>query len=66
MGEFAAAVGILTASLAVAVLLARLALEGILRAAFHRVRTLVRRVLTRRVEERRPQADRRDAAARRH
>jgi len=64
MGEFAAAVGILTASLAVAVLVARLALEGILRAAFHRARTLVRRVLTRRVKER-PLADRRDAAARR-
>ena len=64
MGEFAAAVGILTVSLAVAVLLARLALEGVLRAAFHRARTLVRRVLTRRVRSR-PQADRRDAPARR-
>jgi hypothetical protein len=65
MSDLATALGVVTLSLFVAVGLARFALGGILRAAFHRARALVRRVLTRRRTER-PEADRRQLDARRN
>jgi len=60
----AVVLGVVTLSLVVALGLARLALTGILRAAFHRVRALVRRVLTRRRAPR-PGPDRRESDSRR-
>ena len=65
MSELAMALGVVALSLVVAVGVARFALGGILRAAFHRARTLVRRVWTRRRAER-PGADRRHVDARRN
>ena len=62
--DLAIALGVIALSLLLAVGLARFALGGILRAAFHRARELVRRVLTRRSTER-PEADRRQEGRRR-